>query len=183
MKQSTHRISTRWLRGFSLIEVVVAMGVLSVAVLSSVALLGRSAGMRSDVVIDTHAPMIIDTLTGELSMVIESETVTPTSASNDRRMTQPALPLDVPTLQTSAGERLVLLFSAEGAPLGVVGENEWQQGTNADDGAILALCEGVADVKNPSLIRAVMTLTHPAVAPLDSRRQKSYPFVIAARDR
>ncbi len=181
MKGSVHRLSARWLHGFSLIEVVVAMGVLSVAVLSSIALLGRSAGMRSDVVIDTHAPMIVDKVVGELELAMDANKAY-VETPDDLRMLAAALPLQVPTLRAASGEPLVLLFTSEGVPLGVMDESAWVDGAMNDDGAILVRCDGVADLVNPSLIRAELTLTHPSSAPLNRRRIRMYPAVLSVSD-
>lgn len=164
-----------------MIEVVVAMGVLSVAVLSSVALLGRSAGMRSDVVIDSHAPMTVDKVVGELALAMHSNEAYD-ETPNDLRMLAAALPLQMPTLRTASGEPLVLLFTTEGVPLGVVDERAWEDGAMNIDGAVLVRCDGVADLANPSVIRAELTLTHPASAPLLHRSTQSYPVVLNVSD-
>ena len=166
MKNFSH-VKAGWPRGASLIETVIAMGVLAVAiplVFGALAESGKS-GMSSEA--ETRSTWIIPACMEEIQASREgkSQFFTPTIVGE-------AFP--------AAGEVWVLGFTAEGKPVGKVNKAGYDKGTKEIDGKpVRYLVSLSAVVPTPPtgvtpMLSLRMSLEYPAVSPVAKRQNLQF---------
>ena len=148
--------------GSSLIEVLLAMGVLAVALPLVFAVLARSGQSAASAQAETRCVWIIPTCLDEIA-----------AARDGTARFLPKLARGEPF--PAAGEVLALAFAADGRPLGCVARDAYLSGLSrlADDPIRYLVSmraePAVAQPKSQAMLGLHLTLEFPAAAPLKQR--------------
>jgi type II secretory pathway pseudopilin PulG len=161
MKQALPKRALR--RGVSLVETMVAIGVLAIVGPLAVAALLKSGEGGAAARAETRAPAIVDLSLSELNLALGSGSE--------------HLPKLEPGMAFGANTPLCLAFSRDGTLLGSVGGGGYEQGSGevgGEDASYLARLEGTLDTSRPGyppLLTVLVSVEFPAVAPADRRRK------------
>ncbi len=154
-------------RGSSLIETVIAMGVLAVAiplVFGALAESGKSA-MSSEA--ETRSTWVVPACMDEIR------------ASRDGRpryFTRTAAAQVFPP----SGDVWALAFAAEGKPVGKISKAAYDQGIKALDGqavryiASLSAAPDLSEMKTVPMLRARISIEYPSASPAEKRRKLDF---------
>lgn len=154
-------------RGSSLVEAVIAMGVLSVAiplVFGALAESGKS-GISSEA--ETRSTWIVPACMEEIA------------ASRDGR---PQFFTSTLVNQTFPpdGDVWALAFSSEGKPMGILSKSVYEKGANEVDGKPIRYIASLSSVKvtddgvTPIMLRARITLEYPSTSPAEKRQKLEF---------
>ncbi|MES2439653.1 MAG: hypothetical protein V4584_11325 [Verrucomicrobiota bacterium] len=170
----THALTTSGNRGSSLIEAVIAMGVLSIAiplVFGAIAESGKS-GMSAEA--ETRSTWIVPACMEEIQASRDGKS---------RFFTTTAVSQVFPP----AGEIWALGFSAEGKPVGKATKNLYDKGTREIDGTpvrYIASLSSAVTTPTPEeaeakpgmtpMLRTRITLEYPATSPAEKRQKLEF---------
>jgi Tfp pilus assembly protein PilV len=154
-------------RGSSLIETVIAMGVLAVAiplVFGTLAESGRS-GMSSAA--ETRSTWMVPVCMEEIRASREGRPryFTPTAAAE---------------VFPTNGDVWALAFSDDGKPVGKISKAAYDKGTKELDGqavgyiASLSAAADLAEIKGVPMLRARISLEYPSASPAEKRRKLDF---------
>lgn len=154
--------SNRNPRGISLVEAVLSMAVLAIAAPLAIAALIRGGETAAAAGMESRAPAIVEHCLAEI-----------TSA---RAAGSPHLPKLLPGQAFGIEEILSLAFRRDGSLIGPASSADYEAGLDGD-AAFLVRLQGRSQPARPgfpALLRIDLSLEHPATAPRDRRRNKSF---------
>ena len=154
------------LRGVSLVETMVAIGVLAVVGPLAVAALLKSSEGGASARAETRSPAIVERCLSELKTA--------------RDGTSEFLPKLQPGMSFGMDGVLCLAFSGDGTLLGSVGEGGYNKGNGKvsnQDAVYLAVLEGELENQRsgyPPLLTVNIRVEYPAIAPKDKRNRMQF---------
>jgi len=154
------------LRGVSLVETMVAIGVLAVVGPLAVAALMKSGEGGSTARAETRSPAIVERCLSELKAA--------------RDTNSEFLPKLQPGENFGMGSMVCLAFSADGTLLGPVSEGLYSKGSGKidnKDAAYFAVLEGELRDQRPGyppLLTVHIKVEHPAIAPKEKRTRMEF---------
>jgi hypothetical protein len=156
----------RWRRGVSLVETMVAIGVLALVGPLAVAALLKSGEGGAAARAETRSAVIVEQCLAELK--------------NARSGGSQHLPALQPGMAFGGNEVLCLAFGRDGSLIGRVSGAEYDAGhgrSGNQDVSYLARLEGSLDSQRtgyPPLLTVTLSIEYPAVAPGDRRRRMEF---------
>lgn len=170
----------KWQKGFSLVEVVLALGIVAFALMAVLGMFPVALGAAKESTSETHAAMIAQMVFGEIRAVPPSAAFFP-SGSNATAANQ----VMVLTNSLAAAQPKYAVFDESGQPISQSSSTYFNDPASMIP-ATKALCAYQAmiraepDVPAPGVTKLTLTITYPGSVPLAAR--KSYIFVTAVKN-
>ena len=171
-------------RGFSLVEVVLAIAVFATVLLGMLALLANGVNTRAEIRRDTIAVQICQQLHQSLRGFrpgIDDTEAAP--ASQSPGLLDEYFPFSFAEFPAAGKPAMVLGFDSEGNKRGKSLAADYDDGTNLDGVAYLATVQGVPSVGNPGLTKVTIGIEFPAGEKQSARKRREFRVLMAPMGR
>jgi type II secretory pathway pseudopilin PulG len=162
---------------FTLVEVIIAMGVLTISLVGILALFPVAFNTARESTYETRVAFIAETILADVKSTATSESdnnPTPTILRRSRILDDGMNELALLDLDQTAPSEAWFSIDIDGQLSGSISENEFESGVN--DAGFVAKISAIYDTpEHPGLTEIRIVVEAPGIAPQANRR--SYPFV------